>query len=219
MKNKDYSNKGITLVALIVTVVILIILSAIVIKIAININIIGCAIDSTQQYASEQDRENEILENLYSTILIADNDNAEITISTKTLKALIQEEVKNAISETTKSYDSKILELNNKISKLEDNSIGFIDYNNLIKTINTPGESWTATEDCAVLGNISITGGGGTAIMYVDGKEAQAIANVSAPAGKTTAIRSAYYVKKGSVISTREGDNYYYAIRIYGLSK
>ena len=115
MKNKDYSNKGITLVALIVTVVILIILSAIVIKIAININIIGCAIDSTQQYASEQDRENEILENLYSTILIADNDNAEITISTKTLKALIQEEVKNAISETTKSYDRKILELNNKI--------------------------------------------------------------------------------------------------------
>lgn len=97
--------EGITLIALIITIVILVTLAAITVKSVMNSDLIGSAIEGSEDYINEQFREQQIINDIYSTILVADNDNAQITISVKDLKSLIQEEVDTKVSEAIKTED------------------------------------------------------------------------------------------------------------------
>lgn len=92
------SKKGITLIALIITVIILLILSAIVMNFVVGENgIINLAKKAGVNYINAENGEKRDIEDLYSSILIATNDDAEINISVKELKAFIREEVQNAV--------------------------------------------------------------------------------------------------------------------------
>lgn len=95
---KTKKNRGITLIALIVTIIILLILVGITISVTLGKNgIINMAQKSKENYISSGTDEMRRLEDLYSSILVATNDDAEINISVKDLKAFIREEVKNAV--------------------------------------------------------------------------------------------------------------------------
>lgn len=99
MRNK----KGITLVVLVVTVVILIILSSITINLLFNEDgILSKVKQAKQDSETAKETEKRDLDKLYSSILVATNDSAQITISVKDLKTLIKEEV----SEQVKSQSS-----------------------------------------------------------------------------------------------------------------
>lgn len=94
MKNQ----KGITLVALVVTIVILIILSGIAVNLLFNENGILAKVKQAKQNSeSAQETEKKDLDKLYSSILIATNDSAQITISIQDLKTLIKEEVEEQV--------------------------------------------------------------------------------------------------------------------------
>ena len=89
---------GITLIALVITIIILLILAGVVISLGLGENgIIRMAITSKGKYKNQEEKEKKDLENLYSSILIATNDDAEISISVKELKTFIREEVQNAV--------------------------------------------------------------------------------------------------------------------------
>ena len=62
------SDKGITLIALIITIIILVILAAVSIRAVYNMGIVGHAIDGTQKYASESKREEEEMGKTGNTI-------------------------------------------------------------------------------------------------------------------------------------------------------
>lgn len=55
--------KGITLVALIITIIVLVILAAVSIAAVYQSNIVGYAVNGAQNYATEAGKENKILEN------------------------------------------------------------------------------------------------------------------------------------------------------------
>lgn len=85
-------NKGITLIALVVTIIILIILAGVSIKIALNDNgIVLRTEQATQEYKNEQVKEQEELYNMYSQLLVATN--GTITVNTQELKEIVLEMV------------------------------------------------------------------------------------------------------------------------------
>lgn len=63
MKQKLINSNGITLVALIITIIVLIILAAVTIKFALDSNFIDIAKSSTENYAQSQIYDNEYIEN------------------------------------------------------------------------------------------------------------------------------------------------------------
>lgn len=191
------SNHGITLITLIVTIILMMILASIVINLAIRKE----GIFEKTQYAKEkylnaQVDEEKNINDLYSEIMIATNDNAQVTLSVKELKELIKEQVQNEIKE---------------------NRGIFIDYDNLLTTITTAGASWTATEDCAVISKI-ITVNAYSVSVYVDGKPVHTFSNGVETGKNGSAASTIIYLKKGSVITTdppeRTGR---FDISIYGL--
>lgn len=64
INEKLKKQKGITLVALIITIIVLIIIATVTIKIFLDSGIIKLSIDSTQNYAKEAERENKIFDNI-----------------------------------------------------------------------------------------------------------------------------------------------------------
>ena len=63
-KLKIKEEKGITLVALIITIIVLIILAAVTIKIAFDSNFLKIAAEGAENYAKAQEKEEEIMQNL-----------------------------------------------------------------------------------------------------------------------------------------------------------
>ena len=66
--NYKKSEKGITLIALIITIIILVILAAISIRAVVNMRIVGHAINGTQDYARQAKAENQMLGETTNTI-------------------------------------------------------------------------------------------------------------------------------------------------------
>ena len=90
--------------------------------------------------------------------------------------------------------------------------IGFPDYNSVITEINTKNASYTATENCWVIG--SITGDSSmSAGIIVDDVIVALAGNSSGSAGYTSIIPVP--VKKGSIIKTRNAGTY--ALKIYSM--
>lgn len=86
--------KGITLVALVITIIILLILAAITINLTIGQRgILTRAQEAGKNYTNAQDKELADLEDLYSSMMVATGDDATITISMKKLKEIIKDEI------------------------------------------------------------------------------------------------------------------------------
>lgn len=86
--------KGITLVALIITIIIMLILAGIAINMIVGDNgIFKKSEEAKQIYTNEQEKEKKGLDDLYSQMLIATNEDAKVTISVEELKSLIDKRI------------------------------------------------------------------------------------------------------------------------------
>ncbi len=89
------------MVALVVTIIILLILAGITLGFVFGKSgIIGMAKKAEENYINAQDEESKTLENLYSSMLVATNDDATITISVEKLNELISSKVKEEIQKS-----------------------------------------------------------------------------------------------------------------------
>lgn len=87
--------KGITLISLIITIILLLILAGVALNFAIGENgIFKLATDASNNYMNEQQKELQNLEKLYSQIKVATNDGSQITISIEDLNKIIDNKVK-----------------------------------------------------------------------------------------------------------------------------
>lgn len=90
----------------------------------------------------------------------------------------------------------------------------FPDYTNVIKTINTAGASWTATQDCFIIGQIQQTDASTGAYVYVDGVQ---VSGCVVPNTKNSIVFDSIFVKKNQVVTTRS--NYgSYNLKAYGIT-
>lgn len=93
------NKKGITLIALVITIIVLLILAGVSIAVLTGEDgILAKAQLAKEKHIEGQEIEEDNLEKLYSQILVATNDSAQITISIKDLKSLIKEEVQKEVA-------------------------------------------------------------------------------------------------------------------------
>lgn len=93
--------KGITLIALIITIIVMIILAGVAISLTLNDNgIFTRAKMARNEYKKAEEKEKNEIEDAYGEIMLATSDDAKITISMKDLNTLI----KNKIAEATPDY-------------------------------------------------------------------------------------------------------------------
>lgn len=96
---KNCKNRGITLVALIVTVIVMLILAGVVITLVIDEGgIINLAQQAGQNSINAQEQEQKDLEDLYSSMMVATNDDAKITISMEDLNSLIDSKIQERMN-------------------------------------------------------------------------------------------------------------------------
>ncbi len=100
MKHK--LNKGITLVSLVVTIILIVLLAGITIGLIINNDILKKALLAKDSYLEAANEESKSLEELYSQLLVADTDGSTLgNVDMKTLRTIIQEEVQKATEGAT----------------------------------------------------------------------------------------------------------------------
>lgn len=136
-------NEAITLISLVITIILLIILAGVAINLGLKENgLFSKAKFAKDKYINEQEDEQKRLNDLYSQVLVATGDDAQITISAKDLKELIQEEVRNATQEPTgmktdvymqnsiynKSTYSNVTSMSNAFIKTTDENNNIKDY-------------------------------------------------------------------------------------------
>lgn len=189
--------KAITLISLVITIVVLIILSSIVIYLSLGNNgIFIRAKQAIEEYKNAQISEEKSINDLYSEMIIAINDNSKITISTEDLRKLIREEVQKEVKE-------------------RDSAPIFIDFDNLLTTITEQGQSWQAPEDCVVIATLKVEEAYG-ANVSIDNIVVSAIVDTGSAEAGMSQITQIFYVKKGSIIKTRENHGVY-NLNIYGI--
>lgn len=184
------NHSGITLIALIVTIILMLILAGIVVSLVIGENgIFDMATNASKNYINAQDKELADLENLYSEMLVATNDSSKITISMEDLTTLINKKVKEA--RPTPDYANA-------------------------KTINFTGKTWTVEED----GYVQISFGYESSVTEVMDKiiiNNKLIFANNTQAGWQNPFSPIFEVKKGDVITYSNTAHYvngfYYPIR------
>lgn len=126
--------KGITLIALVVTIVVLIILAGVAINLSIGENgIFKKAMYAREEYSNATQSEQERLNELYSKFLVATNDDAQITISVQDLNTLIEQK----IEESNKSTLEKISKLDTRVTSIEEIGVSSISLER-IETLSSP---------------------------------------------------------------------------------
>lgn len=89
------NEKAITLIVLVITIILLLILSGVAITTLMGENgILNKAQNAKDEYELAREKEQKVLDS-YGSILIADNDSSQLTISVKELKQLIKDEIEN----------------------------------------------------------------------------------------------------------------------------
>ena len=173
-------HRGITLIALIITVIVLLILAGVALNFVIGENgILRHAEFASNKYQNSAEKEENELAQLDSYI---------------------------SANRDTVTIDKEEYE------KLKQNSIKFIDYTNVLTTITSSSAEWTATEDCAVIGMVRKTDDLSPGV-FIDG-----ICAFGAWTNDTNiAVTGTIYVKKDSVISTRNSGTY--NLTVFGLMK
>lgn len=93
-RNIIISKKGITLIALVITIIILIILAGITINLTIGEKgIFNKAKYAKEEYLNSQEKEKEEVNDLYSQMMIATNNGSQITIKIEELNELIEKKI------------------------------------------------------------------------------------------------------------------------------
>lgn len=105
MKLKGLKGKtGITLVALVITIIVLVILAGVSINLVLGDNgIIQKAKEGKNNYTLAEEQEKKDLEDMYSSIMVATNDDSKITISMQDLNTLIENKVKEQLNNSNTS--------------------------------------------------------------------------------------------------------------------
>ena len=132
-------NAGITLIALIITIILLLILAGVTINLFLGENgIINKTRYAKDKYEEEQEKEQNELEKLYSSMLIATNDNSQITISVEDLNKIIDEKVDNIIEERMREgivgINSNCLLMNSSNSSLNTGTLWLNSFSNSFGT-------------------------------------------------------------------------------------
>ena len=257
-------NKGMTLISLVVTIIILIILAAVTIRLVLGdngiINKAQTAADETTKEAATEAMNFKITSAQIETYgkeqrmptlqeladdFCEDEDFEYVELATKKTASLSKIEVGEnesiftklkeypyefeinsslqlasidgiqvATSDTITIDREEYENLLQRIQNLEENSIKYIDYNNLLATMTTKGASYTATENCAIVGVIRVNDGYG-ANVCVNGKALASLYDKNSGSNEG-AINIVVYAKKGDVITTRDTHGVY-DLSVYGL--
>ena len=98
IKSKEGKNnlqKGITLVALAISIIVMLILAGVTLNLVLGEDgIVGKAQFAADKYKQEQEEEEKLLQEAYATMLLADSENSVLkNMNMTTLKALIQSEI------------------------------------------------------------------------------------------------------------------------------
>ena len=118
MKKQVRTIKGITLVALIITVIILLILAGVVLNLTLGERgIFNIAKKAGENYVNAQDKELADLEKLYSEIKVATGEGSQITISMEDLNKIIESKVNKGIQEKVTPLQEKVQELETKLTR------------------------------------------------------------------------------------------------------
>lgn len=150
MKRKIKSEKGITLIALIITIVILLILAAITITTLRFTNLIGNSKDATDRYKLAQVSEQDALRTIENHI---DIDMTTSRDEGNGQTGLTEAQIDAKISAAMQTCNSNIQTLQTQVQSLSQNNVGFINASEQLvgDTDFTDGTTYTATEDCAVV--------------------------------------------------------------------
>lgn len=142
----EKQNKGITLITLVITIILLIILAGIGINMFIGQNsLLNKAKLAKQNYINAEKEEEKQINDLYSEILIATNDDAKVTMNIKELKQLINETVD---------------------SRMQSKGM-YIDVENKLADIQI-GVEYEANQDCIIAGYTQTTLNGKRTCMGVN---------------------------------------------------
>lgn len=135
---KVQKQKGITLIALIITIVVLIILSSVGIYLTLgNDGIFDNSKLARDKYLKSANEESQSLEEIYSQLMLADSEgNSLENVNMTTLKSLIQQEVQKAIPTGTIIAYS-VDNVPEGYLKCEGQAISRTDYSNLFNIIGT----------------------------------------------------------------------------------
>ena len=110
MKCRNYvskKNKGITLIALAITIIVMLILSGVTLNLVLGEDgIVGKALLATDRYKQAQENEERLLQEAYATMMLADSNGTTLqNMNMTTLEALIQSKIdasKDSIKEEAK---------------------------------------------------------------------------------------------------------------------
>ena len=156
-KTKIQENKAITLIALVITIIILIIIAGVTINLSVGENgIFNKAKYAKEEYSNSTVYEQEKLNELYSQLFVATNDDAQITISVKDLNNLIQQKV----DESNKSTLEEISKLNARVAQIEQNGVSTVSLER-IDTLTSPkqlthaGYYWFVACDETINANVA----------------------------------------------------------------
>ena len=138
--NKINSNTGITLVALVITIIVLMILAAVAMSlITEDGNLFEKAKLASESYTNASKKEEMIIEELTNEI------NGIRNINEEEIRRIVQEELQ------------------------KQPIVKFIDFSNKITTISGASASWTATQDCGIVASIKAPTTSYNPQVYIDG--------------------------------------------------
>lgn len=105
-EKKLRKNQAITLITLIVTVIVMLILAGVAIYFTVGKEgLLDKVAKASEEYENAYEKEKTGLDNLYSEMLIATNDDAKVTISVEDLNKLIEDKVNEKITSTIPAPD------------------------------------------------------------------------------------------------------------------
>lgn len=191
--------RGITLVALVITVIILLILTGITLGFVFGKNgIIEMAQRAGKNYMEAGKQEEKDLEELYSSMLVASDDNAKITISIEDLKSIIQKEVEENTNKLQEEMEERLKQIEKKgttkitqesvlmSSANNDLAVGTIDlrafnnnfseqfsnyfeYNSSDGTLTCKGDGWFKIDSCVHMTNVASSYSTTSLNIYING--------------------------------------------------
>lgn len=136
-KECNRQNTGITLIALILTIIVLIILASVTLNMLINNGIIDKAKLARDKYLNSANEESKSLEEIYSQILLADSEGTSLqNVDMVTLKSLIQQEVQKA-TPTGTIIAYSVNNVPDGYLKCEGQAVSRTDYKTLFDIIGT----------------------------------------------------------------------------------
>lgn len=171
------SIKGITLISLVITIILLIIIAGIGISLSIGENgLLNKSKLAKQSYINSEKEEEKQINDLYSQMLIATNDDAKVTISVKDLKQLINETVDSKLQSKGTYIDTT--------KKIADLQIGV---------------EYEASQDCVIMGYIQTNLNAARSVVAIN-IDGTAVGYIGGTSGSTVYDTVNLNIRKGQKV-------------------